>query len=324
MTLARLLVVPVAAALALAAPSPAGAAPPPTAACAGGTVVTDAAGLTRALAAAGPGSVVQLAPGTYTGRFVARGSGTPTEPVVLCGPRSAVLTAGTTATGYTLHLDGAQHWQVSGFTVRGGQKGVMADGTRHSRIEGLLVEGTGDEALHLRAHSSDNVVRDNTVRDAGLRTPAVGEGIYVGTARSNWCTYTACEPDRSDRNVIEGNAVSGTRAESVDVKEGTTGGVLRGNRFDGTGMTDADSWVDVKGNGWTISDNTGTTSPVDGFQLHRILDGWGIDNVFDANTAVVNGPGYGVNLSTNKTLNRVTCTNVAQFAAKGVSNVACR
>jgi hypothetical protein len=39
---------------------------------------------------------------------------------------------------------------------------------------------------------------------------------------------------------------------------------------------------------------------------------------------VVNGPGYGVNLSTNKTLNRVTCANVAQFAAKGVSNVACR
>ncbi len=87
-------------------------------------------------------------------------------------------------------------------------------------------------------------------------------------------------------------------------------------------MTDADSWVDVKGNGWTISGNVGTTSPVDGFQLHRILDGWGLDNVLSGNTATVNGPGYGIN--SNKDRNRVTCTNKAYNAAKGLANVTCR
>jgi hypothetical protein len=325
----RLLVVPLAAALALCLqalglPAVGHAAPPPVRACTGGTLVSTAAGLTQALAAAGPGSVIRLAPGTYTGTFVARGAGTSTRPIVLCGPRSAVLTAGTTATGYSLHLDAARYWQVSGFTVRSGQKGVMADATRDSRIDGLLVEGTGDEAVHLRTNSTDNVVSNNVIRNVGSRTPAVGEGIYVGTAQSNWCTYTACAPDRSDRNVIEGNDISATRAESVDIKEGTTGGILRNNRFTGTGMTDADSWVDVKGNGWTISGNVGTTAPADGFQLHRILDGWGLDNVFSGNTATVNGPGFGINLSTNKDRNRVTCTNKAYNAARGLANVTCR
>ncbi|MHA6782840.1 hypothetical protein ACVGOW_17865 [Pseudonocardia saturnea] len=229
--------------------------------------------------------MIRLAPGTYTGTFVALGAGTSSRPIVLCGPRTAVLTAGTTATGYSLHLDAARYWQVSGFTVRGGQKGVMADATRDSRVDGLLVEGTGDEALHLRPNSTDNVVSNN---------------------------------------VIEGNDIATTRAESVDIKEGTTGGIPRNNRFNGTGMTDADSWVDVKGNGWTISGNVGTTASADGFQLHRILDGWGRDNVFSGNTATVNGPGYGVNLSTNTDRNRVTCTNRAYNAAKGLADVARR
>src|SRR5699024_11419784 len=47
----------------------------------------------------------------------------------------------------------------------------------------------------------------------------------------------------------------------------------------------ADSWVDVKGNDWLIEGNTGTASPVDGFQTHEILDGWGTGNVFRGNTA---------------------------------------
>jgi hypothetical protein len=77
------------------------------------------------------------------------------------------------------------------------------------------------------------------VRETGRRKPKFGEGIYVGTARSNWCHISACRPDRSDRNVVEGNDIAGTTAESVDVKEGTSDGVVRGNRFDGSSMTEA-------------------------------------------------------------------------------------
>lgn len=286
--------------------------------------VSTAAGLTAALARATPGMMIILAPGTYAGSFVASAAGTAAKPIALCGPRTAVLDGGALDRGYTLHLDGARYWQVSGFSVRGGMKGVMADNAQANRIEGLAVTGVGDEALHLRRASSDNLVRGNVIQRAGLRTPAIGEGIYVGSAQSNWCELTSCQPDRSDRNVVELNDISLTTAEAVDIKEGTTGGTLRKNRFAGAGMTAADSWVDVKGNGWTIAENTGNGSPVDGFQLHKVVEGWALDNVFTGNTATVNGTGYGFTLTTNKDRNRVTCTNTVSKAAKGYANVACR
>jgi len=68
---------------------------------------------------------------------------------------------------------------------------------------------------------------------------------------------------------VELNDISLTTAEAVDIKEGTTGGTLRKNRFAGAGMTAADSWVDVKGNGWTIAENTGNGGVVDGFSCTR-------------------------------------------------------
>lgn len=279
--------------------------------------------LVEALAGAHPGSVIAMAPGTYPGTFVAGAQGTPDKPIALCGSREAILDGGAIDGDYTFHLDGAAYWQLSGFTVRGGQKGVMADRAQGNLIEGLLVEGTGDEAIHLRQNSTDNVVRDNTVRRTGLRNGKYGEGIYIGSAESNWCDQTNCEPDRSDRNVIEGNTISETTAESVDIKEGTTGGTLRGNTFSGIGMTDADSWVDVKGNGWQITGNVGTDSPEDGFQVHEILDGWGLDNTFENNSATVNAGGYAINVTKNKERNRVGCDNRSVDAGQGLSPEDC-
>lgn len=73
--------------------------------------------------------------------------------------------------------------------------------------------------------------------------------------------------------------------------------MVRGNNLDGSSLTgDPDSWVDVKGNGWLIEENSGANSTQDGFQTHEILDGWGTDNVF---------------------------RNTASGAAEGLSNVDC-
>jgi hypothetical protein len=214
-------------------------APCPTAA----VTVTTAAELTQALGAAAPGTVIILADGVYHGNFRATGAGTPGQPITLCGGTGAILDGGGTDEGYVLHLDRASHWTVQGFTVRNGQKGVMVDEGTHVLLQGLTVENTGDEAIHLRRFSSDNKVTGNTIRGAGLRKPKFGEGIYIGTAESNWCDITACKPDKSDRNEISGNTVSGTTAESVDIKEGTSDGLLAGNIFDGSAMTEADSWA---------------------------------------------------------------------------------
>jgi nitrous oxidase accessory protein NosD len=273
--------------------------------------------LSAALAAAAPGTVIALADGTYRGHFVADRSGSADLPVWLCGGAGAVLDGGGTASGYVLHLSAVAYWRVVGITVTDGQKGIVADATASSVIQGVTVHDVGNEGIHLRAASTGNAVLDCTVRATGQRRGKFGEGIYVGSARSNWDKYGAGGgPDRSDHNLVQGNTISQTTAESVDIKEGTTSGSLLDNSFDGSGMSAADSWVDVKGNGWTIRGNTGRTSPLDGFQTHQILDGWGTGNTFTGNTA--DGvPGAAIHLAP-ALANVVGCGN----AGPGVSSAA--
>lgn len=286
--------------------------------------VRDAGSLAEALARARPGHSIRMANGTYAGRFIAGVSGTGDRPIFLCGGSRAVLDGGGIKGGYALHLDGASYFRLVGFTVRNGQKAVVTDRVRHTVIQGLTVEHIGDEAIHLRNFSSDNIVQGNTVRETGLRKPNYGEGVYIGTAKSNWCTITDCRPDLSDRNIVRGNHISATTAESVDIKEGTTGGAVIGNTFDGSQFSGsfADSWVDVKGNDWLIQANTGHYSPADGFQTHEVVPGWGTRNTFKANKAYVNGPGWGFHLApVNR--NTVSCDNTVIGGASGFANVDC-
>jgi hypothetical protein len=303
-------------------PAPAGA---DSVSCPAATVtVSDAASLATALSQATPGTTIGMQDGVYADTFKATTAGTAEQPIFLCGGPGAVIDGGDVKGGYALHLDGASYWRVVGFTIRNAQKGLMADRVQRTVIQGLTVQQIGDEAIHLRNHSSDNVVQANTVSNTGLRRDDFGEGVYIGTAESNWCTVTGCQPDRSDRNIVRGNTIGNTTAEPVDIKEGTTGGVVSGNTFDGSGLTGkhADSWVDVKGNGWLITGNVGRNSREDGFQTHEVVDGWGTDNVFSANTAEVNGAGWGFHLAPVRG-NKVSCDNKVVGAAKGLANVDC-
>jgi ABC-type histidine transport system ATPase subunit len=91
-------------------------------------------------------------------------------------------------------------------------------------------------------------------------------------------------------------------------------------------MVAADSWVDVKGNGWTIEGNTGTAAPQDGFQVHEVVDGWGQHNVFAGNVSNVDGSGYAINVAGPRGLRastEVRCDNSVQSAAQGLTNVDC-
>jgi hypothetical protein len=284
----------------------------------------DGGELRTALRQAKPGDVIYLEPNIYPGRFKITAKGTAERPIYLCGPTDAVLDGRAQNKGYVLHLDGAVHWRLSGFTVRNGLKGIMVDGGRHNVLQNLQVEETGDEAVHLRKESTDNVVQGLRIRKTGKVHPKFGEGLYVGTAQSNWCGISACGPDRSDRNQLLSNKMTLITAEAIDVKEGTSKGVISGNIFDGHGMTGADSWVDVKGNDWRIRENRGTFSPKDGFQTHVILPGWGDKNEFRGNTADLDG-GSGVGFYLHKLLkNRVTCDNTVSGAKGGLSNLGCR
>ncbi|TPW77877.1 right-handed parallel beta-helix repeat-containing protein [Schumannella soli] len=305
-------------------PSPSGSASSAASAvCAKPTVtVSSAKTFTAALKAAKAGTVIKLKDGTYKGDFTGRADGTAAKPIAVCGGADAVVTTGSTSDGYGFHVDGGDYWVLDGFTVTKSQKGVMVDAAKNVTVRGLTVTGTGDEAIHLRENSTDARVIGNTISKTGQRKADYGEGIYVGSAESNWKQITKGQPDRSDRALIQGNRISATTAESIDVKEGSTGGRIIGNSFDGSGMKSADSWVDIKGNGWTVTGNTGTAAPEDGFQTHEVADGWGTGNVFSGNRADVDGSGYGINV-TKKLSNVVRCDNSATDAAKGLSNADC-
>jgi len=285
--------------------------------------VSTAAQLTAALAAARPGAVIVLAPGTYQDKFVATRSGTPKKPIYLCGARTAVLDAGSIKGKYGLHLNGASWWRVKGFTVRNAQKGVMMDGVTGVGLQGLLVDQIGDEAVHLRRNSIGNVVRGLAIGQTGLRKPKFGEGVYIGTAESNWCEITKCAQDHSDGNFVLDNVFTATSAEAIDIKEGTSSGVVAGNRFDGAGITGADSWVDVKGNGWLIAGNQGARAPEDGYQVHEIVDGFGYRNLFSGNISAVNAGGFAIKVTKTKSGNVVRCNNKATGAVEGMTNITC-
>ncbi|GAA4876650.1 cellulose binding domain-containing protein [Kitasatospora terrestris] len=336
-----------------ASPSP-NPSPTPTPTPTGPVVdVATAAQLSAALADAAPGRTIRLAPGEYHGAFLAQRAGTAAAPITLTGPRTAVLvndgpsgeapacpapTAGWDP-GYGLWLYGAPYWNLTGFTVRDAKKGVVLDSSPHVTIDGLYVHHTEDEGVHFRRSSADGVIRNSVVEYTGLVQPGYGEGVYLGSAGSNWgCHGNSGGVDRSDRVLVENNRIGPyVAAELIDVKEGTTGGTIRGNTFDGRGISgqnSADSWVDVKGVDYLIENNTGTFAApgtfANGYETHNpsttpaFANGCG--NTWRGNRSDLGGVGaYAIKVTSVSACagrpNTVYASNTATGAVSGLTNV---
>ena len=234
-----------------------------------------------------PGDSIELADGTYPGTFVTTRSGTAEQPIFLCG--GAGRGARRRRHQGRLRAPPRRRAALAAGRLHRPQRPEGRRGRRHGRHRHpgpAPSTASATRRVHLRRHSTDNVVIGNTICDTGQRRDKFGEGVYVGTAMSNWCNITDCEPDRSDRNVVGQHHLGTTTAESVDIKEGTTGGVLVGNTFDGAGMTRRR--LLGRRQGQRLADpgqHAAATRPVDGFQTHEILDGWGDANVFAGNTS---------------------------------------
>ncbi|MFB7381902.1 sheath polysaccharide-degrading enzyme [Kitasatospora purpeofusca] len=340
-----------AAALLLAAAAPAAAAVRPVAQ----TVdVSTAAQLRAALAAAAPGQTIRLAPGEYHGSFVAQRAGTAAQPVTLTGPRTAVLvndgpsgsapscpvpTSGWDS-GYGLWLYGAPYWNLTGFTVKDSKKGVVLDSSPHVVADGLYVHHVEDEGVHFRRSSADGVLRNSVVEYTGQVQPGYGEGVYLGSANSNWgCHGNTGGADRSDRVLVENNRIGPyVAAEGIDVKEGTSGGTIRGNTFDGRGISgenSADSWVDVKGSGYLVEGNRGTFAApgtfANGYETHNPVTSPsfpnGCGNTWRGNTSDLGGTGaYAIRITSVSACagrpNVVYASNTVTGATVGLTNVA--
>ena len=151
-------------------------------------------------------------------------------------------------------------------TVAHGSKGIVLDGSVGTVLDGVEVFDIGAEGVHFRTCSSDGVLRNSYIHDTGIKSPQYGEGVYVGSANSNWSKYQCTDAtegkstgDNSERVLIEHNVFENITAEGADLKEGTDSGTLRDNEFRHagiSGLNDADSAVDAKGDNWLIEGNT--------------------------------------------------------------------
>lgn len=287
--------------------------------------VSTATELSAALASARPGQTISLADGLYIGKFVGAASGTASSAITLVGSHNAVLSTGNIRSGYGLHVTGS-YWRLEGFSVAKSAKGIVLDGSQHTTVRNVDVGEIGAEGVHFRQSSSDGVIETSSIHDTGLDKPAYGEGIYIGSAKSNWSKIMGLRttPDSSNRVKIIGNMVTNTSAEGIDVKEGTVGGSIIGNTFHHAGYSGqnyADSWVDLKGNGYTISGNSGSGTLRDAFQVHSVIKGWGQYNYFSGNTVTEGVPGYEVWIQSARLVDTVICE--PSMAGKGLSNTPC-
>ncbi|HEY8310080.1 MAG TPA: right-handed parallel beta-helix repeat-containing protein, partial [Gemmatimonadaceae bacterium] len=302
--------------------------------------VSTSAALHSALSSAQPGDLIQLADGTYGdgSEFRLLASGTASQRITVCGTSNAVINAGSMGRD-GMKLSGANYATLSGFTITNGLFGVWVEHSVHVMLQGLTVHGIGQEGIEIVAFSKNAVVSNNRIYDTGRVVAEYGEAIYIGSTYGHWAQTTGGAPDATDSVLIEGNNIGpDVRAEHIDAKEGTTGGIIRNNTFNGAGMVESqgsgisgwpNSWVILQGVGYRVENNTGSNALAAGFRV--VTHGTvmtGLNNSFSNNSFDVNGAPYGFLIQTgsgsNGNGNAVSCDNSVRDASQGLANVACR
>ena len=237
----------------------------------------------RALDAAAPGSVVQLAPGSYLQDIQTRRDGLPGSPITISGPPEAVVRGG--GAGHVVEVD-HNHHVLSGFVVDGlfGERdspdgyrskllwiqGRERNGVSGVSVENMVIRNALGECVRLRYFAVANEIAHSTIANCGLEDYEFGgdgkngEGIYIGTApeqRDNGVNLTD-DVDRSSRNWIHDNHIDTQANECVDIKEGAVGNIVEGNSC--TGQRDPDSGgFDARGSGnvFRLNDIFGNLGP---------------------------------------------------------------
>ncbi|WP_104193277.1 right-handed parallel beta-helix repeat-containing protein [Cryobacterium sp. Y82] len=290
--------------------------------------VTTARELMTAVSQAQPGTVIKMAPGTYNEQINMTANGTASNPIWVCGPRSAVVNVGSIQNNHGIQVSNSSNLVIAGMTVTNSLKGISVIRSSNVTVADTLVDNIGYEGIHLRAFTTDSKVVGNTIKNTGKRDPFYGEGIYIGTSDANWCAQTNCQPDKTDRTLLMANNISLTGAQPIEVKEGTSSGIIRDNIIDGaSAMPRAEEWVKVKGNDWSTYNNTGKNSTMHGFAVNGSVAGWGLRNIFYGNTAPVGAAGYGFFIHEQGTKGtsgtKVYCSNTVTAAGSGFASQAC-
>jgi len=272
--------------------------------------VTTSTQLSAAANAALPGDQIRLAPGTYYGTFSFSRDGTQARPIAICSASNWAATIRNSQGSVTVRGD----WLVfTGIRFLNGIYAVSFVDASHNIFEHNLLEDLRQEGLVLQgpSGSSYNKIRYNTVRRTGRTITRYGEGIYIGSGNTL--------NDPSNYNEIAYNTFGpGVTAEHVELKPGTTGNVVRGNKSDATGTLFEYGQVGgvyaIAGRSQTVLENTIVNlnqARLSGFWAYKV-------NTAELRRNAVAGPsmswGFRVSQSTNVSIH---CDNV------GSMNVAC-
>jgi hypothetical protein len=272
--------------------------------------VTTSTQLSAAASVAMPGDQIRLASGIYYGNFSFSRDGTEARPITICSASNWAATIRNSQGWVTVR----GNWLVfTGIRFLNGTYAVNFVDASHNIFEHNLLEDLGQEGLVLQGSSgsSYNKIRYNTIRRTGRTTTRYGEGIYIGSGK------TLSDP--SNYNEVAYNTFGpGVTAEHVELKPGTTGNMVRGNKSDATGTLFEYAQVGgvyaIAGRSQTVLENT-----IVNLNQARLSGFW----VYKANGAELRrntaaGPsmswGFRVTQSTNVS---IYCDNI------GSLNVAC-
>ncbi len=225
----------------------------------------------KAMKNAKPGDEIIIAEGIYiprekdntngkASRFFSDKNGTQEKPIIIRAKnpnKPPILKAPEGSyDGYVMRILG-DFWHVKDLIMEDGSKGLVFDNANNGIISNITVRDIGEEGIHLRDGSSNNLVINCNVSNTGVKKPGFGEGIYVGSDKSQH--NNPYDPD-CDNNTIE-NCVVGPNvaAECFDIKEGTTNTIIRNCTLSAKGITgenSADAFIDLKGTYTFVYNNT--------------------------------------------------------------------
>lgn len=246
-----------------------------------------------------PGDVIKVAPGIYdiSSEYISfEADGTENAPITLTDLDKndpPVMKGSTTENGYVLHILG-DYWMIDSLICQNSQKGIVLDNSNHTVIQNCELHTLGLEAIAVRDGSSYCTVKSCYIHDTGLVTPGYGEGVYIGSAKSNDNFDHYC-----DHNKVIGCTFKNVAAEHIDVKEYTTDTEISDCIFYGDGMTGenfAGSFIDLQGNECYVHDNIGYRNEnpkiVSAFEIHKQVEDWGYHHIFENNILYMDQP-YG-------------------------------
>lgn len=291
--------------------------------------MTNVKELNAALSVVKPGQTIRLAAGTYKGNFSLSRSGTPSAPIWICGPRTAVLDAGGKSSGTVLRLDRVSNVNLSGFTVQNGRQGVMVKWSDHVSVSDMAIRNMGYEGVHFYAFTTNSVIHRNDIRDTGLLDVAYGEGVYIGTSNARWGEVTGGRADTTGHIAVVGNTITRAGAEPIEVKAGSSNGVVSDNVISGHQPgSRAIGWVLVTGNDWLIQKNVGSDAVTNGYALMKSGTEWGLRNAVVGNRGTANSSGWGVLVhkagSPVAPGTVIGCDNAVTGARSGLTFVPCQ